>query len=1148
MRHLVITLVAVMLFSGRATADWPPAVGSDLTNPANQPNDPGYSGDWNYWSYIPAADADHVSAYQNMIGAGIHADEAWEHTTGNRRVVIAVIDSGIRWGEPDLVNKFYLNRGELPVPDPACGTGSASDPWDANGDGVFNVQDYTTARGAQQPTPDTVCDPRVSDKNGNGLIDPQDLIMIFSDGVDTDGNGYIDDIAGWDAYYDDNDPSDDTDYGHGTGEAKDSSAQGNNAIDDIGVCPDCTVMMVRAGDSFICEGNDFAAGVFYAIDQGAAIIQNAQGCTDTAPLARTAIDYADAQGVPVVTSAADEDSFHHNVPGTYNHTIYVHANMYGPQDNIDTAETFLAYNNCTNYGAQLLLSTPGTACSSEAVGKTSGAVGLIVSAALQAGITPLDTASPTDTFGVRRLDAEEVKQLLVQSVDSVYDPATENDPNLYPTVPGWNQRFGYGRTNVARAVQMVLAGQIPPIVDVTGPGWFDTVYPEQTPSVTIQGTIRYRHALYSSYDYVVEWAPGVQPDDSTWTSITSGQTQTADMIETGLATWDISQLTVNNPSMPEPDLDVNRNMVTVRVRVTMHGAGSAEGVTGEIRRAFHVVHDPTLVAGFPIKLPGGGESSPKIVDLFGDGKMEIVQADASGTIHVLDASGNEQTGWPQHTAALARTQTHATSHSIASGGWPADARASIIATPAIGALAGDGKKDIVVADLEGDVYAWDTSGNAVPGFPVQLDATAGKMSTPNNFVAVGALASPVLGDLDGDGTLEVIVAGLDGQLYAWHHDGTPVAGFPVALSNGEQRSRIIGTPALGDIDGDGKPEIVVGTTENYQDVGDLYAVAHDGTMVPGWPVQLPTIDVLPDIGVGLPSSPAMADIDGDGKVEVAMPGVATQPNMYGSDGTVIATFDDGTYGSSSTVTDNPSAPVIADGAWGNLDNGPSLHYVLPGVGYSYLSALTGPGGMKASFQHLVSAWTVPKKAPASGTYAYADGFPVRADDHQFFMNPAIADVDGDGLPEVIAGSGGYYLRAWNIHGVQPVGWPKMTGQWIIASPAVGDLDGDGKLEVAVSTREGFLYAWHTTGATNGRVDWASFHHDDANTGNFSTKLAFGSPASSSNGGCGCSSARADLPGGVLLVLVIAGTAGSRRRRRTSSWWRWRCSRFPPSGP
>ena len=45
--------------------------------------------------------------------------------------------------------------------------------------------------------------------NHNCILDPGDLIQLFSDGVDDDGNGYVDDIAGWDFYKDDNNPYDD---------------------------------------------------------------------------------------------------------------------------------------------------------------------------------------------------------------------------------------------------------------------------------------------------------------------------------------------------------------------------------------------------------------------------------------------------------------------------------------------------------------------------------------------------------------------------------------------------------------------------------------------------------------------------------------------------------------------------------------------------------------------------------------------------------------------------------------------------------------------------------------------------------------------------------------------------------------------------
>ena len=98
------------------------------------------------------------------------------------------------------------------------------------------------------------------DKNSNGRLDAGDLILNFSDGVDDDANGYIDDISGWDFMKNDNDPYDDTRYGHGTGEADDSAAAANNGIGGAGVCPQCRFIPTRVGDSFITDVNDFAQG------------------------------------------------------------------------------------------------------------------------------------------------------------------------------------------------------------------------------------------------------------------------------------------------------------------------------------------------------------------------------------------------------------------------------------------------------------------------------------------------------------------------------------------------------------------------------------------------------------------------------------------------------------------------------------------------------------------------------------------------------------------------------------------------------------------------------------------------------------------------------------------------------------------------
>ena len=113
----------------------------------------------------------------------------------------------------------------------------------------------------------------------------------YNNGVDDDHNGYVDDISGWDFLYGDNDPLDTVDYGHGTGEAEDSTAA-ENGTGDVGICPQCQFIPVRVGDSFIADGGRFAAGVLFALDTGAEVIQEALGAINNPRQAQQAIDAA----------------------------------------------------------------------------------------------------------------------------------------------------------------------------------------------------------------------------------------------------------------------------------------------------------------------------------------------------------------------------------------------------------------------------------------------------------------------------------------------------------------------------------------------------------------------------------------------------------------------------------------------------------------------------------------------------------------------------------------------------------------------------------------------------------------------------------------------------------------------------------------
>src|SRR6185295_387051 len=91
---------------------------------------------------------------------------------------------------------------------------------------------------------------------------------------------------------------------------------------------------------------------------------------------------------------------------------------------MESATTFFNYNNCTNYGAQLMFSIPSTSCSSGATGTSSGQFGLLYSAALKANLTaPGDGPTAGDPDGNRRLTAEEIRQISIATIDNFYNPA-----------------------------------------------------------------------------------------------------------------------------------------------------------------------------------------------------------------------------------------------------------------------------------------------------------------------------------------------------------------------------------------------------------------------------------------------------------------------------------------------------------------------------------------------------------------------------------------------------------------------------------------------------------------------------------------------------------------------------------------------------
>lgn len=152
-----------------------------------------------------------------MNAFGSQAAEAWATgKTGSTKIVVGDIDTGIDYTHPDLYLNVWLNQGEIRKDVKLV---------DTDGDGLITFRDLNASQNAFY----------VSDINRNGRIDAGDLLKDarWVNGSDNDGNGYIDDLIGWDFVNNDNDPYDDNN--HGTHTAGTIGAMGGNGTGVAGV-------------------------------------------------------------------------------------------------------------------------------------------------------------------------------------------------------------------------------------------------------------------------------------------------------------------------------------------------------------------------------------------------------------------------------------------------------------------------------------------------------------------------------------------------------------------------------------------------------------------------------------------------------------------------------------------------------------------------------------------------------------------------------------------------------------------------------------------------------------------------------------------------------------------------------------------------
>ncbi len=318
---------------------------------------------------------------------------------------------------------------------------------------------------------------------------------------------------------------------------------------------------------------------------------------------------------------------------------------------------------------------------------------------------------------------------------------------------------------------------------------------------------------------------------------------------------------------------------------------------------------------------------------------------------------------------------------------------------------------LFVGMLDGTLAGFDTTGAALPGFPVSPDEIS---------VLSGG---PALGDIDGDGELEIVCGRDDGRLFAWRADGSGVPGFPVVTDV----SGVSAPVALADLDGQPGEEIVAAAVG-----GAVYVVKGNGTFAPGWPV---TLDPLP-------KAPVVAEFGGEPVVLVA---AGTQLVGLRPDGSERWRWSLG-------------ASVAGDPALGDLNGDGADEIVLPATAPNQVIVLDSTGVAPAGL-----GWPFALAAAPQGP-------------------PVLGHLEGGGPPGVMLMQAGG-LVALNDSAKVLGRFPKPGGAGM--SPTLADLAGDGATRIAAGSGSDLLLYVYDAGAGSSaaaRQTWATARGNFARTG------------------------------------------------------------------